>query len=531
MEIFLNDYLYCGDDTLAVSEALRNCRDGDTLHLCGQTLVFEQQFAEPKNYYLPRYSDKTKYYAVYAEDKKNITIDGDGATLYFKGDVSGFGLENCEGLTLKNFSIDTVFPWYWQAKITSSNDEYFEVEFDEKKFPCKYDAENKILKFIVHNGEFSWNSGSLLANEFSPVTKGMVPDSPDYFLCTDGPDPVYGSMSVMVETEVLDSNKFRFRFKNRSVKHTVGNYLVVSNHERRNTNIHLHHCKDIVLENIDMHGSASFGVIALLCENIRIKNVNSILKPDSDGLMAVLADMFHCVNCRGMIDIGYCTIENAKDDSINVHTLMAEVVQVLDRHTLIAKIPYLAKRALNLFRSGEKLHCLTKEFYERGREITVRSSELLGQYHLRLELEDEIDDTILNMLLESTDAMPKVCLHDCKSGNNRGRGFLVTSSEKTVIENNTFYNNSCGVSIGGASARYAEGGAVEDFTIRGNHFLQKKCAIRINPTSIVAERTEAYHKNICIEHNTFCASPEDFCEIRLADAVKIENNQFHCCEK
>lgn len=46
--------------------------------------------AKSTNYYLPRYSDKTKYYAVYAKNKRNITIDGDGAKIWLKGDVSGF---------------------------------------------------------------------------------------------------------------------------------------------------------------------------------------------------------------------------------------------------------------------------------------------------------------------------------------------------------------------------------------------------------------------------------------------------------
>lgn len=275
-----------------------------------------------------------------------------------------------------------------------------------------------------------------------------------------------------------------------------------------------------------MYGSASFGTICLLCENVRINNVNSILKSDSDGLLAVLADMFHCVNCRGMIDIGHCTIENSKDDSINVHSLMAETVKLLDSHTVIVKIPYLAKRAINLFESGESLHCLTKGLYERGREVTVRSSEFLGQYHLRLELEEEVDDDIVGMLFEATDAMPKVYLHDCRSGNNRGRGFLVTSSEKSVIENNTFYNNSFGISIGGASAFYAEGGAVTDLTVKGNCFKKKRCAIKINPTSVLPERTEAYHKNILIENNTFSVPQDNAYEIRLADNVIVKDNIF-----
>lgn len=46
-------------------------------------------------------------------------------------------------------------------------------------------------------------------------------------------------------------------------------------------------------------------------------------------------------------------------------------------------------------------------------------------------------------------------------------------------------------------------------TITGNHFTKQGCAITINPTSIVQERTKAYHTNIRIENNIFNESPEE----------------------
>lgn len=528
MDIYLKDYLYCGDTSLAISEALRECQEGDTLHLGGGVLEFARTYATPVNYYLPRYSDQTKYYAIYLENRKNITIDGDGASLIFKGDVSGFGFDGCEGLTLKNFSMDYKYPYFWQAMITEANDEYFEVEFDEKNFPCKYDPEKKMLGFGSGKDGFFWEDGAILADEFKPVEKKVVNDSPDYFLCMGLPHPVYPFMSVMVETEIVASDRFRFHFKERSVKHTAGNYLVVSNHERRNNNIHLHKCKDIVLENINMYSSPSFGVISLLCQNLTVRNVNSILRADSGRMLAVQADMFHCVNCRGMIDIGQCTIENQMDDGVNIHSLMCEVEKLLDDHTIIVKIPYRAERAINLFSKGEKIHCLKKKTYERGKEFTVCSSEFAGQYHLRIELEEKLKKDLIGYLLESTDAMPQIHLHDCRSGNNRGRGFLVSSSNRTIVENNVFYNSEPGIFVGGASEFYAEGGAVTDLTIRDNCF--DGCAYRggdaivINPRSITEERKSAYHRNIRIENNKFRMEGDNLMSIRLADNVQTENN-------
>lgn len=267
MDIFLKDYLYCGDNTLAMAEALRKCGDGDILHLGGGEIVFERDFAEPMNYYLPRYSDKTKYYAIYAKNKKNITIDGDGAKLLFKGDISAFGFDNCDGLVLKNFSIDNKYMIYAQAKITAANEDYFEVEFDEENFPCEYDEIKKVLRFSFNNGEFLWEADSMLSNEFSPETKAMTKESPDYFLCVNAPDPVYDFMSVTVKTEVLEHGKFRFWFIGKKIKHTVGNYIVMCCHERRNA-----YHSNIRIENNTFSVPEEKAVIIRLAENVTMKD-------------------------------------------------------------------------------------------------------------------------------------------------------------------------------------------------------------------------------------------------------------------
>ena len=165
-------------------------------------------------------------------------------------------------------------------------------------------------------------ASSLLVNEFDGALMRPSLTTPDYFICTEKPDPFYDFMSVVVKTEALGANKFRFHTNNKKYKHTAGMYFVASSHERRNNNIHLNRSKNITLENIDMYASASFGVISLLVENFKAYNVNSIIKPSSNRLLAVVADMIHCVNNSGSVIIDGCTMENQKDDGINVHSLL-----------------------------------------------------------------------------------------------------------------------------------------------------------------------------------------------------------------
>lgn len=540
MDRYLSHYLHGAvtDPVLAISEALRDCGDGDVLHLGGGKIVLGRTYAHPTNYYLPRYFDLTKYYAIYLDRKRNLIIDGDGAELILKGDLSGIGLDGCENITLRNFNMDYQMPCWWQGIITESCDRYFEVKYDPEKYPCEYDPTKKVLRFGRGDGEPPQEAASLLVNEFDPERCCLTRSSPriDYFLCTDQPDPVYASMSVITDVMQTASDRMRFTFRDKHKLHTVGSIFTATIHDRRNNNIHLNRCRNITLEHINMYASASFGVISLLTDGLSIADVNSVLKPGTDRMLAVIADMFHCVNNRGQISIENCTMNNQKDDAVNVHSLLCEAVQILDAHTVIVGFPYLAKRALDLFSAGEKLHTLNPDTFLRGDELTVVRSELLGQYHLRIEFEETVTQDLCGLFLESTDAMPEIRIAGCQLGNNRGRGILVSSSRKTVIENNRIYSSGNGISIGGCSRAYMEGGAVRDVTIRGNHF--DDCAysggcygISILPYEIIKTRTTPYHRNIRIEGNRFTLAHPRMIRAGLTAGLVIDGNEFVITDK
>lgn len=528
MDVFLKDYLHLGDAALAVSEALRDCTEGDILHLGGGLLELTAEYAHSTTYYLPRYSQLKKRYAIYAEKKRGITIDGDGASLIAVGDVSAFGFDECDGIALKNFSIDCRYPYFWQAEITEADDTHFDVRFDPEAFPCEWDAGRRVLRFGQKDAVYE--DSAMLANEYD--FSGRRPDAhtPDYFLCTDKPHEFYPGMSVETDVIPLGRDGFRFVFRGRSVKHTPGKWLVIASHERRNNNVQFHRCRNIVMENIDMYASISFGVIALMCENMTVRNVNSIIKPGSERLLAVAADMFHCVNCRGLIDIGHCRIESGKDDAINIHSLFSVVDRAINGHTLLLKFTYLARQALNLYRSGSRLCFIHPENGEKHGLVTVRRCEMAGDYHLRLELEKELDQDETGMLIEAMDDMPKVYIHDCHIGGSRGRGILVTTPKQAVIERCVFYTQGPAISVNGWSPTYLEGSNVTDMTIRDNYFDNSAYrggpVISVQPRGMTCYEGKGYHSGIKIWNNCFRMNGRRLFSLSWCDGVSIRNNVY-----
>lgn len=524
----IKDYMYLNNSSLVLSQAVKALSDGDTLCLDGAVLEIDNSFAIPEFFYLPRYSNDKKYYAVNIKNKKNITIDGEGATLLFDGNVSAFGIESSENVTLKNFTIDYKTPCLIQGRITDSTDKYIEVDFDAEGLETKYDEQQKTLVFRSKDGCEYFTSDSFLLNEFDPVLKKPAPASPDYFLCLNNPHPVYTSMSVCVDTEVIDKNKMRFTFKNKSVKHNVGNCVIGTIHERRNNNIHLFRCKNVTLENINMYSSLSFGVINLCGENMTVRNVNSITKPSSNRLLGVVADMFHCVNTKGKIDIRDCRVENLMDDCLNVHSLLSVVKSAIDKNTLLLHFTYLAKKAINLYSKGEKIAVLHPESFKKICELTVKESEYSGDYHLTVVFEEDVTNIPEGCILESEDAKPEVYVSGCSVGNNRGRGFLVHCGGKTVVENNVIYSTREGIDVNGACKVYLEGSAVTDLTVRNNDFTncsynKQNYVIRINPLNLTKVETP-YHRNIKIYGNTFSKDTQKIVLMRAAENAEIYSN-------
>lgn len=536
MTVYLKDYAYLGNVSAALSEALHNCGDGDTLHLGGGIIEIDNLCATPKFYYLPRYSDEKKYYAVYLENRKNITIDGDGATLVFDGDISPFGFENCYGITLKNFNIDYRMPFFAQAFITETNDEYFEVTYNSDEYTAKYDSSSRELYAVSKYSESRLSLSSCLTCEFDSDPYRIAAGTPVYFLCTGNAHPVYKEMSVLVDTQALGDNRFRFVFKDKTIRHRVGKYLVQADHGRKNTNFHFVGCENIRMENINMYASASFGVISLLCKNIIINNVNSVVKPHADRALAVNADIFHMVNTSGKIEITGCTMENNLDDSVNIHSLFSVVRNRINETTLLIDFTYLAKKALNLYRPGAHINILARGTFECCGKLTVKSSEYMGDYCLRVEFEENVDNVKPDDLIESEDAKPEVYICGCHSGNNRGRGFLLTAGRKTVVEKCIFYNLSSGISVNGASLSYLEGSAVNGLIICDNDF--QGCAkyandipLVIKPTGTEEKRQTPYHRDIQILSNRFVSNGKRFIMINSAQNILIEGNTYIFDEK
>lgn len=93
-------------------------------------------------------SDGTRYTAIFLKDKKNITIDGNGACVLVHGKMTPVLLDHCENVTVKNLVIDYACPTMSEFYVLSAENGVCEIKINED---CLYTIRDNELFWIGEN--------------------------------------------------------------------------------------------------------------------------------------------------------------------------------------------------------------------------------------------------------------------------------------------------------------------------------------------------------------------------------------------
>ncbi len=541
MVFYLRDYeqYYEGKDaTLAVQEALRECRrhPGSTLKLGGGELHFYGKYAFEKEYYISNndYSKKKIIFPLLG--MQDVTVDGEGAQLYFHGLVLPFVIDESANVTLKNFSVDIPHPFFFQAKITAAREDCIELTYDPVEFSLQVE-EDKYRFFCKEDG-WEIERDNLLCCEFDRESR-----QPSAYLA-----PYFASVSKKRDTSFL-SGMFRYLKATQLAEdkirleghfgyvHTVGNEWVGTFSNRENPGIFCDCSKDILVQNVTLHATGSMGLICQRCENITMDHLRTVPREGSGRFLSVNADSTHFVNCTGAVRYESCTFMNMLDDAGNIHGNYLKYVKTLDPHTLLLTFGHFQQKGINLYRPGDQIHIVDPVFMgnvkwekhgEERKKWTVHSSELLSSDYVRLELKEELPEMKEGYTIENFSRMPELYIHNCVTGYNRPRGFLPATWRKTEIIGNTFSNMSHGLHFTGDNNDWFESGPVGDVLVKGNYFKNAAytggAAIEIDPH--VRDEKAMYHRNIVIEENVFEMHEERFLNGHNVSGLVFKNNRF-----
>lgn len=533
MVVHLQDYqaLFDGEDvTLAVQEALFACakHPGSTLKLGGGTLHFYPKYALEKEYYISNNDYSRKSILFPLRDMNGITIDGEGAELLCHGTVLPFVVDHSRDVTIQNLSIDYPHPFFFQARIIESKEDSLELEYDPEEFSAQ--AKDHAISFFSKEDGWEMEKDRLLVCEFEADTKAPSAYIPPYFAYfpkeSDG--SFLSGMYRYLRPVQLGPGRLRLT-GDTGCRHKVGNMWVGTFSGRENPGIFGNCSENVTVRDVTLYHTASMGMVCQLCKNVTMERLKTIVRPGSNRYLSVNADSTHFVNCSGTIRYEGCVFTNMLDDAGNVHGNYMPIVKALDANALLLAFGHYQQNGVNLYSQGDQVRIVD---YQTATPLvaclTVRSSSLISSRLLRLELEEPLPALTEGSLVENLTRMPEVFIHNCTCGNNRPRGFLVSTWKKAVISHNTFFNMSHAIYIGSEFHDWFESGPVEDVLITKNQFRNSAytggAVISINPR--IAQGKNMFHRNIRIEGNFFELHEKRFLHACHIDGLVMRENHY-----
>lgn len=445
--------------------------------------------------------------------KKNLEIDGCGATFLFHGRISPFVIADCENVTVRNCIIDYTSTGYCQGKVLRSDDLSFDLELDREEFPYRV-TEDGVVYFRREYDETSSVDNVPLVQEYDAEVTGPAYNQGCMFLTTGKTKVDLAKLPVpTLRTAASEAGENILHFENTEPnvkKHRfgVGNILVIKYENRENPAFFLLDSRNITLENITMYRAIGMGVIAETTENVTLDGIRAMTKPGRTGLVAILDDATHFVNCSGKVTIRNCVFEHMMDDAVNIHGIYARVGEIRGDH-LTAVLQHGQQKGVNVWKPGDTADLMRFGTLEPLAEMKVVSSEVSDdKTKVYLTFDRPVPDSVeAGDLIENSGRMPEVLITGCRMGHNRPRGILVTTTKRAVIENNVFYNSQTGVHVGGDCTYWFESGRVSDLVIRNNRFLD--CCYNGGDYVITVypeyDRRDGFyfHGNITVENNEF----------------------------
>lgn len=528
-----SEYMINDDATPALLRALEECKQHSSaiLLLGGGEWHFYREHSLRHTHYISNNDSGEKNIVFPLYGFSNLTIDGEGASLQFHGEVCPFVLDGAQNVTLKNFSIDYPNPYVFQATVIAAEEDALILDVDPESMPVCVARDGLVFQNPDDDREMFVDK--LLVCEFDRETRAPSAYIPPYFLYLrkEKVSDFLSSMYLCAEGKNLSDTRIEFRGHFGSL-HTIGNKLIGTcgpgPGKRNCPGIFGNRSENILLENITLYATGAMGIICQVCENVTLRQVRTIPNSAHGRYLSVNADATHFVNCLGNIIYEDCVFTGMMDDASNVHGIYYRIHKIENPREMVLTYGHHQQVGINVFDAGDRIGVVNNQSLETVATLTVKSVKQHSPQYLTVCTEEDIPSVDEDSVIEDLTKNPDLYVNRCECGNNRPRGFLPATRGRIVIQNSIFYNMSAGVQFSGDANSWYEAAAVENVLIQGNKFQNAAyaggVAIRMNPR--ISQKAHPYHKNITIIDNEFEMSGERFLNAFSVENLIFKNNVF-----
>ncbi len=450
---------------------------------------------------------------------KDAVIDGQGAQVLVRGTPAAgrgepflshsmmvpFVLEDCENVTLRNFSVDWKTPFAAQGLITAVQEGQIDIEMQAE------------MNWWVWNGRLYFDLEGIvmpLQRVFAVETATGASVRGMHDNCSTGWECNWMATK-------LDDQHVRF---NGPVTHMPqpGQTLLLwlagySVGGRRSSAIFANRCRNLTFENITLYHAWGMGVIAQWSRDITIRRMTITARPGSGRLFSLTADGVHFASCAGQVLIEDSRFENQFDDAINSHGLYCRITQRLNDTTVRGHRIQVQQTGQEVTRPGDTVEFVRSPSLTTLGTGIVKAVRDLNTETVDIEFTEKLPDFIgPGVLFEDLDWQPDLTVRRCVMRHSRPRGILPSTRGKVVIEQCYFETPGPAILVPVCPV-LGESGRVHDMVIRDNQFVDCSHAkdfgrwgdTPMAPITITREvdpaapPTESFHRNVRIENNTF----------------------------
>lgn len=364
---------------------------------------------------------------LYLENKKNITIDGNGASIIIHGIMTPILLRNCENICLKNLVIDYDRPTMSEFIVKERNGENALFDIDEQ-FPFEI-KENQLI-WKGEGWSHAYKGEGILSMYYQPNTEYCR------FLKRDEGDR-FPSVPTIEKAEVMTDGTIAVTFKNKDAFLPQGCIVQTRDVARKQLGGFFERCKNLVLENLRIKAMHGFGLLFQFCKNTTLNGLDCT--PAQGRTIACNADFFHFSGCNGFIKVENCKAAGAHDDFVNVHGTYLEVVKK-ESDGVVVRFMNPNTWGFQAFSKKDKVSFSNKKTMLPHYQTEVLGYERLGNKEIYLQLKDFQADSIqVGDVVDNLSAYPELYVERNTFGPSMGRGVLCTTRKKTVIKDNVFY--------------------------------------------------------------------------------------------
>lgn len=465
--------------------------------------------------------------AVYLKDKKNITIEGNGATVMVHGKMTPILFDHCEGITVKDLSVDYAAPTMTEFTVLSvegrvcvvrfAPDSHFRVE-ENRLFFCSDERLDGGLYW-----DYPANDGYRFTLWYDPVAQRT-----DW--CGNG-------QFVFDAIETLDDRTLRLTFREEGHGLVAGRVIQSRNIIRDQTGTLYQRCKDLRFENLRIKFMHGLGTVHQFCENVTYLNCD--MTPAPGRTVTSTADFFQFSGCRGKILVDGCRASGAHDDFMNVHGTHLRVVATDGDRRMTVRFMHDETWGIQAFEVGDILEFIRWDTLKPYAETVVTAWEKISDTDIRLTLDRPIPAEVVlgKDVVENATWTADLYVRNCDIYMIACRGILCTTRGEVVIESNRFYHlRGPALVVEDDCNFWFESGYTGHVVFRNN--LLDGCnykgdypgspAICYSPKVMNPEAAEFVHGKLTVEGNRFCHAwkGEHVIHLEYLREAEIRGNYF-----